>query len=67
MKDITKEVKAIFGDIIKQATSQDYTDEIRAYDFMTDFDGDTVTITFTNDVTVQIGNSEWGYIRRVKE
>lgn len=78
MTDITKEAQEIFGDIVVKAESKyrgkyrrtcgsksylfDYDEDGR-----NDFDADTVVITFINGRIIEIGNSEWGHIRRIYE
>lgn len=74
MTDITKEAQEIFGDIVVKAESK-YRKicDNKSYLFdddengINDFDADIVVLTFINGRIIEIGNSEWGYIRRIDE
>ena len=63
--DITKEAKEIFGNLVIRAKSEYGTKE-KTYSFENDFDGDRITIEFSNGKIVEISNSEWGTIRNLK-
>lgn len=74
MTDITKEAQEIFGDIVVKAESRrgiTYGNMSYLFDYdengNNDFDTDTVVLTFINGRIIEIGNSEWGHIRRIDE
>ena len=73
MLDITKQVKEIFGDIVVSAYSKNgikYKHHEKYHinydnDDFSDFDADTITIQFSNGSKIEIGNSEWGWIKKI--
>lgn len=74
MTDITKEAQEIFGDIVVKAESKYWrpcNNEPYRFDWgeygRNDFDGDEVILIFKDGRIIEIGNSEWGNIRRIDE